>query len=110
MPYAGCVDALARSVRVELEHISAIRFRLIIRDVRIGAHRDVHLFAVVRKCETPSPMPPAARDTGDYGCGGATRFQIAIPIRKPDHGIRISDVNVLWIRSRGVESDSVRQG
>src|SRR5712692_4593063 len=33
----GGVDSLARAVRIELEHIGAIRFRLVLRDIGMGA-------------------------------------------------------------------------
>src|ERR1700682_3795460 len=40
------VDSLARSVRIEFEHVGAIGFRLVIGDVGPGAHTGVQLLAI----------------------------------------------------------------
>src|SRR5712664_4675162 len=105
----GCIDSLARSIGIEFEHIGAICFRFVVRDVCSGAHSDVQLLAVVRKDQTASPVSAAvfaaARNACHDSLGWTARFQVTILVRKSDDGIRISDIDVLGTRTRRIKSN-----
>src|SRR5579864_406944 len=109
------IDAHAAAIRIEFQDIRAVKFLgIVVRilDVGVRSHRDVHLLAIAREGDVPSPVSLAAELSGSAGqigndhLLGSGRFQIANMIRKTDHGSRIAHVHPLRIVARRIKSDA----
>src|SRR5437868_1848293 len=56
-------NLFARTIRIKLENACSLAFRGIVRIIRAGAHRDIHLLSIRRKNDIARPMTAAAQQT-----------------------------------------------